>query len=55
MIVIPAIDLKGGRCVRLRQGRMEDATVYSDRPADAARHWARLGARRIHVVDLDGA
>ena len=55
MIVIPAIDLKGGRCVRLRQGRMEDATVYSEDPAAAAALWASLGAKRIHVVDLDGA
>ena len=55
MIVIPAIDLKGGRCVRLRQGRMEDATVYSEDPAAAAARWVSLGARRIHVVDLDGA
>lgn len=55
MIIIPAIDLKGGRCVRLRQGRMEDDTVYSDDPAGAARRWAQMGAARIHVVDLDGA
>jgi phosphoribosylformimino-5-aminoimidazole carboxamide ribotide isomerase len=55
MIVIPAIDLKGGRCVRLKQGRMEDSTVYGDDPAAMARHWASLGAQRIHVVDLDGA
>ncbi len=55
MIVIPAIDLKGGRCVRLRQGRMEDDTVYSDSPADTARRWADQGASRIHLVDLDGA
>ncbi|MEW6486319.1 MAG: 1-(5-phosphoribosyl)-5-[(5-phosphoribosylamino)methylideneamino]imidazole-4-carboxamide isomerase [Thermodesulfobacteriota bacterium] len=55
MLVIPAIDLKGGRCVRLRQGRMEDDTVYGDDPAAVARRWAELGARRIHLVDLDGA
>jgi phosphoribosylformimino-5-aminoimidazole carboxamide ribotide isomerase len=55
MIVIPAIDLKGGNCVRLRQGRMEDDTVYSADPAEAAVRWSDLGARRIHVVDLDGA
>ncbi len=55
MIVIPAIDLKGGQCVRLRQGRMEDATVYPQDPAGAARHWVGLGAERLHVVDLDGA
>ena len=55
MIVIPAIDLKDGRCVRLRQGRMEDDTVYSDDPAATARLWAERGARRLHVVDLNGA
>lgn len=55
MIVIPAIDLKDGRCVRLRQGRMEDDTVYSDDPAAAARLWVERGARRLHLVDLNGA
>jgi phosphoribosylformimino-5-aminoimidazole carboxamide ribotide isomerase len=55
MIVIPAIDLKGGKCVRLLQGRMEDATVYSDNPAAMAQHFEGLGAELIHVVDLDGA
>lgn len=55
MLIIPAIDLKGGRCVRLRQGRMEDDTVYSGDPASVARRWADAGARRIHLVDLDGA
>ncbi len=55
MIVIPAIDLKGGRCVRLRQGRMEDDTVYSGDPGAVAARWQAEGARRIHVVDLDGA
>jgi phosphoribosylformimino-5-aminoimidazole carboxamide ribotide isomerase len=55
VLVIPAIDLKGGRCVRLRQGRMEDDTVYGDDPAAVARRWAQLGASRIHLVDLDGA
>jgi phosphoribosylformimino-5-aminoimidazole carboxamide ribotide isomerase len=55
MLIIPAIDLKAGRCVRLRQGRMEDDTTYSDDPAAVAARWASLGARRIHVVDLDGA
>lgn len=55
MIVIPAIDLKGGRCVRLRQGRMEDDTVYGEDPASVARRWAQLGATRVHLVDLDGA
>ncbi|SEQ26665.1 1-(5-phosphoribosyl)-5-[(5-phosphoribosylamino)methylideneamino] imidazole-4-carboxamide isomerase [Solimonas aquatica] len=55
MLLIPAIDLKGGQCVRLRQGRMNDATVFSDQPADVAKRWADEGAERIHVVDLDGA
>jgi phosphoribosylformimino-5-aminoimidazole carboxamide ribotide isomerase len=53
--IIPAIDLKGGRCVRLRQGRMEDETVFSDNPAEVARRWEDAGASRIHLVDLDGA
>jgi len=53
--LIPAIDLKGGQCVRLRQGRMVDATVYGDDPAAMAAHWQSLGATRLHVVDLDGA
>jgi len=55
MIIIPAIDLKGGKCVRLLQGRMEDATVYSDSPAGQARVFQDQGAEIIHVVDLDGA
>jgi phosphoribosylformimino-5-aminoimidazole carboxamide ribotide isomerase len=55
MIVIPAIDLKGGRCVRLLQGRMDAETVFSDDPAATAQRWASEGAERIHVVDLDGA
>ena len=55
MLVIPAIDLKAGRCVRLSQGRMDRETVYSDDPAATARQWARAGARLLHVVDLDGA
>lgn len=55
MLLIPAIDLKGGQCVRLRQGRMNDATVFSDTPADVAKRFADEGAERIHVVDLDGA
>ncbi|MGC2423829.1 MAG: 1-(5-phosphoribosyl)-5-[(5-phosphoribosylamino)methylideneamino]imidazole-4-carboxamide isomerase [Nitrospirota bacterium] len=55
MIVIPAIDLKDGKCVRLLQGRMEDATVYSEDPAGTASHFESLGAELIHVVDLDGA
>lgn len=53
--LIPAIDLKGGRCVRLRQGRMEDETVFSEDPVAMALQWQELGARRLHVVDLDGA
>ena len=55
MIIIPAIDLKGGQCVRLSQGDMEKATVYSSNPADMAKTWESMGALRIHVVDLDGA
>jgi len=55
MLVIPAIDLKGGRCVRLRQGIKDQETVYSDDPADVARRWKEAGAELIHVVDLDGA
>ncbi|MFH1058481.1 MAG: 1-(5-phosphoribosyl)-5-[(5-phosphoribosylamino)methylideneamino]imidazole-4-carboxamide isomerase [Pseudomonadota bacterium] len=55
MEVIPAVDLKGGRCVRLKQGRMEDETVFSPDPVAMARRWQDLGARRLHVVDLDGA
>ena len=53
--LIPAIDLKGGHCVRLKQGRMDDATDYGDNPAAMAEHWQSLGAKRLHVVDLDGA
>lgn len=55
MLVIPAIDLKDGQCVRLRQGRMEDSTVFSDDPVDQARRWVEKGARRLHIVDLNGA
>jgi phosphoribosylformimino-5-aminoimidazole carboxamide ribotide isomerase len=55
MLIIPAIDLKDGKCVRLQQGRMESATVFSDDPASAAAQWAGKGARRLHVVDLNGA
>lgn len=55
MLIIPAIDLKQGRCVRLTQGRMDAETVYSTDPAQTARRWAGLGARLIHLVDLDGA
>ena len=53
--VIPAIDLRGGRCVRLRQGRAEDETVFSEDPLATARDWQTQGATRLHVVDLDGA
>ena len=55
MIIIPAVDIKNGKCVRLLQGRMDDETVYSDDPETMAAKWARLGARLIHVIDLDGA
>lgn len=55
MIVIPAVDLKDGRCVRLSQGRMEQETVYSEHPVQMAQHWEVKGAERIHVVDLNGA
>ena len=55
MMVIPAIDLKDGRCVRLRQGDMAQETAYSDDPAAMARQWEALGAQRLHVVDLNGA
>ena len=55
MLIIPAIDIKGGRCVRLRQGRMWDETVFSDAPEEMAVKWYECGARRLHLVDLDGA
>jgi phosphoribosylformimino-5-aminoimidazole carboxamide ribotide isomerase len=55
MLIIPAIDIKDGRCVRLVQGDMDKETVYFDRPIDAARHWVKEGATFIHVVDLNGA
>ncbi len=55
MVIIPAIDVKDGRCVRLEQGDMARATVYSDDPVATARHWLAQGARRLHVVDLNGA
>jgi phosphoribosylformimino-5-aminoimidazole carboxamide ribotide isomerase len=55
MLLIPAIDIKDGRCVRLRQGDMKTATVFSEDPVAMARHWVDLGARRLHVVDLNGA
>ncbi len=55
MIIIPAIDLKDGKCVRLLQGKKEEVTVYSDDPASMAKQWEGLGAELLHVVDLDGA
>jgi len=55
MLIIPAIDLKDGHCVRLEQGRMESATVFSKEPGKAAGQWAAKGAKRLHVVDLNGA
>jgi phosphoribosylformimino-5-aminoimidazole carboxamide ribotide isomerase len=55
LLVIPAIDLKDGACVRLRQGLMEDSTVFSDDPVAMARRWLEAGARRLHLVDLNGA
>ncbi|WP_018936454.1 MULTISPECIES: 1-(5-phosphoribosyl)-5-[(5-phosphoribosylamino)methylideneamino]imidazole-4-carboxamide isomerase [unclassified Thioalkalivibrio] len=55
MLVIPAIDLKEGKCVRLRQGRMEDSTVFGEEPVEMARRWVEAGAERLHIVDLDGA
>jgi len=55
MIVIPAVDIKGGRAVRLKQGRMSEETVYSDDPVQMAATWCAKGAERIHLVDLDGA
>lgn len=55
MLIIPAIDLKDGHCVRLKQGLMEDATVFSEDPSAMARHWVDKGGRRLHLVDLNGA
>ncbi len=55
MLLVPAIDIRGGRCVRLLQGRFDAETVYADDPADVLAQYLELGARRIHVVDLDGA
>ncbi len=55
MLVIPAIDLRNGKCVRLVEGRLENETVYSDDPAEMARKWEGLGAGFLHLVDLDGA
>lgn len=55
MLLIPAIDLKDGKCVRLRQGDLDDATIFSDDPVEVAVRWASLGAQRLHLVDLNGA
>ncbi|MEX0951963.1 MAG: 1-(5-phosphoribosyl)-5-[(5-phosphoribosylamino)methylideneamino]imidazole-4-carboxamide isomerase [Gammaproteobacteria bacterium] len=55
MLLIPAIDIKDGKCVRLRQGRMDEQTVYSNDPVEVAQRWVDAGARRLHLVDLDGA
>ncbi len=55
MIIYPAIDIKNGKCVRLLQGKESEQTVYSDSPADMARKWESMGAKYLHVVDLDGA
>jgi len=55
LLVIPAIDLKDGKCVRLKQGRMDQDTIYSDDPVEVAGRWVAAGAKRLHVVDLNGA
>jgi phosphoribosylformimino-5-aminoimidazole carboxamide ribotide isomerase len=55
VLIIPAIDLKDGRCVRLQQGNMESAKVFSDNPVAMAKHWAAEGAKRLHIIDLNGA
>ena len=55
MILLPAIDIRGGKAVRLRQGDFDQETVYNDDPLEAARSWADAGARFLHVIDLDGA
>jgi phosphoribosylformimino-5-aminoimidazole carboxamide ribotide isomerase len=55
MLIIPAIDLKDGHCVRLRQGAMDQATVFSEDPGAMAQHWIKQGARRLHLIDLNGA
>jgi len=55
MLIIPAIDIKGGKCVRLEQGLMNRETIFSDHPEEIALRWERKGARRLHIVDLDGA
>ncbi len=55
MLVIPAIDIKDGKCVRLRQGKMDDETIYAEDPIEVAGRWIEAGARRLHLVDLNGA
>ena len=55
MIIIPAVDIKGGKCVRLRQGLMDEETIFSDNPEEMALKWEEKGAKRLHLVDLDGA
>ena len=55
MIIIPAVDIKGGRCVRLREGRADSETIFSDRPLEMAQKWFDQGAERLHIIDLDGA
>jgi len=55
MLIIPAIDLKDGKCVRLKQGLMEESTIFSENPGEIAKQWTDLGARRLHLVDLNGA
>jgi phosphoribosylformimino-5-aminoimidazole carboxamide ribotide isomerase len=55
LIIIPAIDIKGGKCVRLEQGLMDKETIFSDHPEEIALQWERKGAKRLHIVDLDGA
>ena len=55
MLIIPAIDIKNGKCVRLNQGQMDQETIYSDDPVAMANKWVEKGARRLHIVDLDGA
>ena len=55
MIIIPAIDLKNGKCVRLKQGRMDSSTTFNENPVDQARKWQDMGAKKIHIVDLDGS
>ena len=55
MLIIPAIDIKNGKCVRLKQGRMSDETIFSNKPEEMAKKWFDCGAERLHLVDLDGA